>query len=69
MADKAKVDKVEPEVIIPSYRVHVVEKGDTLRLLSQKYLGSPAHAQKLQRINDLHTDILCVGQKLNIPKA
>jgi LysM repeat protein len=47
--------------------IHTVSQGDTLRSISQKYLGTPKRAHEIRIKNNLATDILRVGRKLVIP--
>lgn len=47
----------------PSSQIYIVQKGDTLWDIAQKYQTTVA---KLKQINNLTSDLLSIGQKLNI---
>lgn len=51
----------------PDPIIHTVAPGDTLRGISEKYLGTPRRAHEIRSKNKLATDILRVGKKLVIP--
>ncbi len=58
-----------PEVRTP--RKHVVQEGDTLAALAERYLGDEARADDLRRANPklADTEELTPGQELVIPDA
>lgn len=64
---KQEIDVVETQKAETSV-IHVVKKGDTIRSIAQKYLGSTSRACEIRMKNKLVTDILPVGKKLVIPK-
>lgn len=55
---------VEKRVIGP-HREYVVQSGDTLSLIAQAFDTTVA---KIKEMNGLKSDVLRVGQKLNVPK-
>jgi LysM repeat protein len=53
----------------PSARIHVVEKGDTLWSLANRYLGDGRRWREIQQANGgIDTKKLRIGQKLLIPE-
>lgn len=59
-----KVNNISNE---PDSIIHTVVNGDTLRGISEKYLGTPRRAHEIRAKNKLATEILRVGRKLVIP--
>ena len=60
-------DTVQDEVAM-SYRTYVVESGDTLRKISEKYFNTELRAKDISRLNELENgDHIYVGQELLIP--
>ena len=53
------------QVVIGPHREYVVQSGDTLSLISQAF-GTTI--SKIKEMNNLKSDNLRVGQKLNLPK-
>ena len=61
-------DKKTEDQKAPGKRVHIVQKGDTLRSIARTYLGDPNRAAQIRKENDLATDnILRIGRELIIP--
>ena len=56
------------KMVLPAgtFEVYEVAKGDTLSIIAQAFNTSVA---KLKEMNGLKSDVLRVGQKLNVPKV
>jgi len=50
------------------YDIHIVQAGDTLSSISQKYYGDPNKYDDIVKYNNLKDENLFVDQKLKIPK-
>jgi len=59
----AKGYKVQPEPKVYDYKMHVVQKGDTLYSISRTYFIS---VDELMELNDMNSSSLAVGQKLKV---
>jgi nucleoid-associated protein YgaU len=52
----------------PAWRTHVVQKGDTLAEIADRYLGSEKYAEDLQKLNpEVEPRRLHVGQQIRVP--
>ena len=49
------------------YRIHTVVKGESLWIISKKYLGSGFKYNKIKELNGLKSNTIYAGQKLKIP--
>lgn len=58
----------KPESTI-SYTTYTVKKGDNLRKIAKKLLGSVNKYPQIQKANGLSGTLIRVGQKLKIPKG
>ena len=63
----------EPQTsnVVQTARFHIVQKGDTLSAISQKYYGTPLYWQKILAANDAtlkNPDRLVIGARLLIPE-
>ena len=47
---------------------YIVQKGDTLWTISQRYLGSGYKYKEIKDLNALNSDMIYAGQNLKIPK-
>jgi len=56
---------VEKKVVIGPHKEYVVQSGDTLSLIAQAF---DTTVPKIREMNNLKSDSLRVGQKLNVPK-
>lgn len=65
--EKTKSEVVSNKEKEPEPIIHTVVPGDTLRGISEKYLGTPRRSHEIRSKNKLATDILRVGRKLVIP--
>jgi nucleoid-associated protein YgaU len=69
MADEEKTEGAAPDVW-DATQWHVVEEGETLSEISQKYYGDPNLYTKILEANTdvlKSPDLLNTGQKLRIP--
>lgn len=66
MAEPSPEPKPKPE---PGYRLYIVQQGDTLWGLAERFLGDPWKYTVLMQFNNLTTDMLYEGQVLRIPGA
>lgn len=64
-AASAPAKPVPQKVVIGPHREYVVKSGDTLSLVSQAF---DVPVKKIREMNNLKSDNLRVGQKLNLPK-
>jgi N-acetylmuramoyl-L-alanine amidase len=55
------------KLMVASYRLHTVVKGDTLYNLSNKYLDDPNRFNEIKELNNLKSNSLSLGQILRIP--
>ena len=52
----------------PQYRIHTVEKGDSLWGISKKYFGTGSHSKSVAELNGIDLDtVLHIGMKLRVP--
>lgn len=56
---------VEKKIVIGPHKEYVVQSGDTLSLIAQAF---DTTVSKIREMNNLKSDSLRVGQKLNVPK-
>ena len=56
---------VKEKVVMGPHIEYIVESGDTLSIISQAY---NVPVKKIRELNNLKSDMLRVGQKLNLPK-
>ena len=54
-----------PEGTLISFRKHIIERGETLSAIAQRYQIS---ANKLREYNSLKGDLVRVGQTIVIPR-
>lgn len=60
--------KPEEKSTQPKYQEYVVQKGDSLSKISQKFYGDKNGVQKIVRFNELkNANVIRVGMKLKIP--
>lgn len=62
--------EIDSNVYHKNYRVILVEKGDTLGSISEKFYGNSMEFDKIIEANeklDKNSQVIHVGQKLNIP--
>jgi membrane-bound lytic murein transglycosylase D len=64
LGQRIKVIGEAPKTKAIKSRVHIVKKGDTLGKIASVYKVSPS---ELKRVNNLKSDIVRVGERLNIP--
>ena len=50
-----------------NYRIHTVTHGDTLWTIAKKYLGNGSRYKEIVSLNELKSNVIYSGQKLNIP--
>lgn len=70
MSSTPNVERRTPSVE-QTARFHIVQKGDTLSAISQKYYGTPLYRQKILAANDAalkDPDRLVPGTRLVIPE-
>lgn len=48
-------------------QVHIVESGDSLWRIAKEYLGDGSRYPEIKTLNNLKSDVIYAGQKLNIP--
>lgn len=48
------------------YRIHTVERGDTLWDISAKYMGKGSRYPEIKKLNGLTSNVICFGWKLKI---
>ena len=58
---------IYPEKAAETYRIHTVVKGDTLWDIAKKYLGDGSRYPEIKTLNDLKSNVIYSGWKLNIP--
>lgn len=51
-----------------SERIHIVERGETLSSISQRYYGREDHADVILRANKLASPTIFIGEELTIPE-
>ena len=58
-----------PAVIAPEFEDYVVQKGDTFAAISNRFFGTPVHAQAIVRANPLMDPLrLRPGRTIRVPK-
>lgn len=66
--EQESVDEPEPEEAPYSDGIYIVEKGDTLAIISRKVYGDLDHIEALCKMNGLgNGNLILVGQKLVLP--
>lgn len=63
----AKKGTAKTEPAKENYRVHTVQRGESLWLLATRYLGSGTRYAEIMKLNGKKTTSLKVGEKLKIP--
>lgn len=65
-SERKEIGNLSEEISTQGYKFHTVKEGETLYRISLMYGVS---LEELKRVNNLHSDILFVGQKLKIPQV
>ena len=67
-ADETEENDAAPAGVNGSDGVYIVEKGDTLAIISKKMYGDVSHVDAICRMNGISDgNLIYIGQKLLLP--